>query len=86
LMEAVSCGIPVVATAVGGNPEIVSAANGALVDAEVDPSGLASAMLAVLESPGDRRAASRGVWARKYDADKNYEDFAHELAALRSLA
>ena len=37
IMEALSCGIPAIATAVGGNPEIVSEQNGILLSANPSP-------------------------------------------------
>lgn len=56
LMEAMSAGLPVVATAVGGVPEIVdSEANGILVKPG-DTDGFASAMRTLLENPLKRQS------------------------------
>jgi sugar transferase (PEP-CTERM/EpsH1 system associated) len=51
ILEALASGLPVIATAVGGNVELVEdGVNGALV-APGDPAGLAQAMLAYLDAP-----------------------------------
>ena len=55
LLEAMACGRPIVATAVGGNPEILEHGRcGVLVPAR-DPAALAEALLRVLRSPELRR-------------------------------
>lgn len=60
VLEALACGRPVVATRVGGIPDIVDDAVGRLVDAK-DAPGLASALLDALGVPWDERfIASRG--------------------------
>jgi len=53
ILEAQACGLPVVATRVGGNPEIVNAECGELVAAG-EPDELANAMLDLLNDPGKR--------------------------------
>jgi glycosyltransferase involved in cell wall biosynthesis len=86
MMEAVSCGIPVIATDVGGNPEIVSQRNGILVSMEPSSLEFGGALLAMMDSPADahdRARSSVDVWRNKYDAGTNYAAFARRLAALR---
>src|SRR5207247_11237958 len=79
IMEAISVGIPVVATAVGGNVEIVTEENGVVVAAEPQPQEIADAIL-TLTRDTDRlarlRAGSREKWEREYSATRNYANFA----------
>jgi len=59
LLEAMACGLPPVASAVGGVPEIVTQNVGRLVPPE-DPNALAEALGAALaEDAGERRRAAR---------------------------
>ena len=86
IMEAASCGIPIIATAVGGNPEIVSERNGALVSADPTPDEIADALIGLVEDPpaaAARRLGSRRVWEERFVARVNYADFADRLARLR---
>lgn len=65
LAEAMACGLPVVATAVGALPERVNAGNGMLVPAR-DPEALADGMTAMIERHReyDRAAIARETRAR----------------------
>lgn len=85
IMEAISCSIPVVATAVGGNKEIVSGENGALLSQHPEPIEIAEAIESVCLSPKNRlalREGSRAMWDAKYNAGKNYMDYANRLIEL----
>jgi sugar transferase (PEP-CTERM/EpsH1 system associated) len=63
LLEAMASGLPVVATRVGGNPEIVEEGrSGKLVPAR-DPDAMAAALLDYIDNPG--LAAAHGHAARK---------------------
>jgi glycosyltransferase involved in cell wall biosynthesis len=87
IMEAISCGIPIVATAVGGNPEIVSHLNGTLVGPNPEPDEIAAAVMAMISRPdiaAAQRQGSRRVWASKYNAAANYSAFARLLLDLRA--
>ena len=84
IMEAISCGIPVIATAVGGNAEIVSEKNGHLLPASPTPEQVADALLSHWDEPAQRRAGSLEVWAQNYDATLNYSDFVKRLVEIRA--
>jgi glycosyltransferase involved in cell wall biosynthesis len=79
IMEAASCSIPVIATAVGGNVEIVSERNGILLSADPTPEQIADALLSHWDQPGGRRSGSLDVWRTRYNADINYPEFARRL-------
>ena len=85
IMEAMSFGIPIVATAVGGNVEIVTSDNGVVTSAHPEPDEIADALTSVLcdEARGVRlRAGSRERWQREYSAARNYDTFASAIQAL----
>ncbi|HSJ07723.1 MAG TPA: glycosyltransferase family 4 protein [Longimicrobiales bacterium] len=64
-LEAMSCGLPVAASRVGGLPEIVDETVGTLFE-PADPGALASALAALLERP-DLKAAGRLARSRVVD-------------------
>ena len=71
LFEAMAAGVPVIATRVGGVPDVVSPAEALLVPAE-DPEALASAIRAVLGDPAAaaaRAAAARARLEREFGMD-----------------
>ena len=83
LMEAASCGIPLFATDVGGNNEIVDESVGRLIPGSAGPD-LVADMLSDMAGQSEttkhgwrRRSAQR--WASSFDAERNYEKFAEEL-------
>jgi len=86
VMEAVSCGIPVIATSVGGNGEIVGERNGILLDENPGPQEIAESIFILLDNPKTTRAmrkGSRKVWMERYNADANYAAFAGRLRSIR---
>lgn len=60
ILEAQACGLPVVATQVGGNPDIVDDDCGALVPAR-DPDAMAEAISALLHNPDLRSRMGRAA-------------------------
>lgn len=85
VMEAASCSIPIVATAAGGNVELVSDANGRLVDLDPTPHDLAEAILGIGADKANQAAkaiGSRSVWESRYSADRTSRAFAQRLQAL----
>jgi colanic acid/amylovoran biosynthesis glycosyltransferase len=82
IIEAISVGIPVVATAVGGNSEIVSAENGMLLDSDPTPDQIGATlarMAAVAARSADLRDGSYAKWTRSYSAETNYDAFSGAL-------
>lgn len=85
IMEAQSCGIPVIATAVGGSPEIVSNEVGILLREKPSPREISESICTLMENPIDtlrKRKCSRKNWKEKYNSDKNLYEFATELKKL----
>lgn len=81
LLESMACGTPVVATRVGGTPEVLAdAAGGRLVDVR-DVPHLADALAEVLRSPPDRRAIRRHAEAFGWEATSR-----SQLALFRTIA
>lgn len=79
IMEAISAGIPTVATAVGGTPEIVCDETGYLLDAVCNPVEVARIIskfvtLPALEQEKKRKSAYT-FWQENYEAGKNYRTF-----------
>jgi len=86
IMEAISCGIPVIATAVGGNVEIVQERNGFLLGENPTPAEIADALLSVCDHREDwlkKRQGSRAVWQERYNETTNFEAFAQALVEIR---
>ncbi len=83
LMEAASFGIPMMATAVGGNPEIVDNTCGVLLRPDPTPGEIAQAVLDFAAVDSERlqalRTGSRERWEALFTADHNYEAFATML-------
>lgn len=85
IMEAQSFGVPVIATAVGGTPEIVTEDNGILLPSNPSPDDISRA----LESfTSDRtlmmakRKQSRLNWRLNYDSKSNYVKFCKYLQEI----
>lgn len=87
LMEASSTGIPIVATAVGGNPELVNATNGVLIPADADTATIAAAILRFCDRGAARayRSAARQFWEERFNAATNYGQFGRNLANNRGV-
>ncbi|TBR36177.1 MULTISPECIES: glycosyltransferase [Dyella] len=85
VLEAMACGVPVVATRVGGIPEVVPAYAGILVPPH-DPERLAAALLDALDAPWQGQAIA--AHARGYCWDDNIVrlDAILQAAATRSTA
>jgi glycosyltransferase involved in cell wall biosynthesis len=85
LKEALACGVPVVATDVGGAAEIVDAGRTGLIVPKRSPQRLAAAILTLLDDPAAARAMGalgRGAMPERFSPDRLAEE---TLAAYRSV-
>ncbi len=91
IMEAMSRGIPVIATAVGGTPEIVDEALGAgfLLPQDVTPEEVAQKISHFYRIPKcekeEMRKKAYSKWFTSFNAEKNYREFADFLKQLSCL-
>jgi glycosyltransferase involved in cell wall biosynthesis len=82
IMEAESFGIPVIATAVGGNSEIVDDTCGKLISADPTPEEIANSIHEVMYPPVHHtslRQGAREMWEMRFDQSKNTQDFISQL-------
>lgn len=88
IMEAISFGIPVVATAVDGTPEVViDGQTGLLISPEEAQHSehLAERILQALSSGGElTRSAPRKVWQDRYNSLSNFGDLVDILQSMRA--
>jgi glycosyltransferase involved in cell wall biosynthesis len=86
IMEALSAGIPVLATKVGGSSEAVNDKNGFLIPKDFETAQVASIIENYLNSPSKNQLNYRqnayNFWKQNFEATKNYAKFAEELLAL----
>ena len=79
IMEALSAGIPVVATNVGGTAEAVNNKKGFLIPADFDCNNVAEVIDNYLNSPISKQNIYRqnayDFWKENYEAGKNYGEF-----------
>jgi glycosyltransferase involved in cell wall biosynthesis len=90
--EALACGLPIVATAVGAMPELVHHGENGFIVPTRDPGQLASALTTLIDQPQTRRMfghCSRRLALAEHDVDKNCRaifDLMAEIATARSRA
>lgn len=86
IQEAIACGIPVIATQVGGNPEIVSEGNGILLVENPTTEEVARALIRMNDKPemaSKMRNESRKVWKESFNAEVNFQIFADKVKSIR---
>ncbi|MDZ7651165.1 MAG: glycosyltransferase [Burkholderiaceae bacterium] len=92
ILEAMACGLPVVATRVGGNPDLVHDGQTGLLVPPADPRALGEALLALLHEPAARRRlgqTARTVCERSFSLERMVADYAavyDQLLAERGVA
>ena len=76
IMEAISFGLPVIATNVGGNNEIVDSKNGFLLESNPTENDIVCAMKKIImlnrEDYNSLKSESRKKWLELYSANNNY--------------
>jgi len=85
LMEALATGIPVMATAVGGTPELIDDSVGTLLPPYVNAENLAGFIADFRNSDSRRASCSTNAlarWRERADADRNYPQFVRFLQDL----
>ena len=86
IMEAISCGIPVIATAVGGSVEIVTEQNGIRLSQDPTLDEISAAIyyfIDHLDEADNKRQESRRIWQTQYNAHLNFSEFAKKLKSIR---
>lgn len=84
LIEAISFGIPVLATDVGGVSEVINFDNGILIEKDFDPEAVAAKIIAFSKSEMntiESRKKVRADWEKRFSANSNYENFYQKLIA-----
>lgn len=82
LMEAFACGIPAIATSVGGVPEIVNNKNGVLLEANPSPQQVAQTLGTMVKRRTHRTQQSlsaKETWHNAYQAESNYSAFIKKI-------
>ena len=86
IMEAMSFGIPVIGTNVGGVSEIVNEDNGYLLSANPTSQEIVSVIEKFQQLSNEdkekKRKAAYSTWENKYNADLNYSEFVERIVNL----
>lgn len=83
IMEAISYGIPVLATAFGGNKEVIEKGAGFLMPIDPTESDFSEALNQFLRSEKDQlREIVIAVWKKHYNSDYNYAAFTAKIYQL----
>jgi len=85
IMEALSFGIPVIATDVGGTGELISNKNGLLIPKDFESEKVAGQIIRLLTGADfqDKRENARKTWETYSNATVNYPEFANLLFRLK---
>jgi len=84
VMEAMSAGIPVMATNVGGTSEIVDENNGWLIEPETQHREMAAMLADIISSKSNIEKGKQAFlsWKKAFNAQSNYKQFTSELKNL----
>lgn len=82
LMEAISSGIPVVATNVGGIPDLVNDKTGRLVERDFKKEEFDTALQWVLDNNDSLAQSSHQFYLNTFNSDNNYRSFYQSIVSL----
>ena len=86
IMEAMSFGIPCIATSVGGNPEIINRSNGLILPSRATAIDISNALISfhklTKEEQLEMSSQAYKTWAEEYNATKNYTQFVVDILSL----
>jgi colanic acid/amylovoran biosynthesis glycosyltransferase len=84
VMEAISCGIPVLATAFGGNKEVIDSGGGILLSEYPAPEEIAKKIIGLMSAEDTTELVKSALkaWKKDYNSDKNYKEFTNNLLSL----
>ena len=86
IMEAMSFGIPCIATNVGGTSEIVNNGNGFLLSENPSPREVANAIISLIDMDQSeyeqKRCRARMDWEKGFNCERNYDQFTAGLVGI----
>jgi glycosyltransferase involved in cell wall biosynthesis len=81
-MEAISFGIPILATDVGGTKEIVNKTTGMIISSEIGPNAIADNIKDVIKNYSRDISAKQKIynfWDKNFNATINYQNFISKI-------
>ena len=86
IMEAMSFGIPCIATDVGGNSEIVNQKNGILIPKDETVNNIKDAILKIVDTTFETQLSYKkeayATWKNNYNSETNYKNFVESIKNL----
>jgi glycosyltransferase involved in cell wall biosynthesis len=85
LMEAISFGIPIIATNVGGSAEITNSQTGTLLQENPSISEIKNGILSLIKQNGENPELKKQAykfWVENFNATQNYSKFAQEITKI----
>lgn len=79
IMEAISFGIPVIATNVGGNAEIVNEETGVLIPVDISQAAFDETVSEIMNKMDTLKKSTISYYRKEFDADKNYRCFYNQI-------
>jgi glycosyltransferase involved in cell wall biosynthesis len=89
IMEAMSFGIPTIATNVGGTGDLVTDDNGRIIDVDMSASDLANILMEEISLPENeymkKRENARQSWEMNFSADNNYAEWCKNILNIKAI-